>query len=67
MYWIAIFLAIRPSGVPLDGWSYATVAMIYIYVTGYGLGWSSVAWATSSEVVSRVRSEHLGLRRLINV
>lgn len=50
MYWIAIFLGIRPSGKPLDGWSYATVAMVYVYVAGYGLGWSSVAWATSSEV-----------------
>lgn len=40
LYWIAIFLGIRPTGVPLDGWSYVTVAMIYIYVAFYGLGWS---------------------------
>ncbi|CAO1614888.1 unnamed protein product [Sympodiomycopsis kandeliae] len=53
LYWIGIFQAVRPNGNPVDGWSYATITMIYIYVTFYGLGWSSVAWAVSSEVSSQ--------------
>ncbi|SPO19699.1 related to quinate transport protein [Ustilago trichophora] len=50
LFWIGIYQAVRPSGAPVDGVGYVTIAMIYIFVVGYGLGWSSVTWAVSAEV-----------------
>jgi sugar porter (SP) family MFS transporter len=50
LFWIAIYQAVRPAGTPVDGVGYLTIAMVYIFVVGYGLGWSSVTWAVSAEV-----------------
>ncbi|EPQ32316.1 uncharacterized protein PFL1_00512 [Pseudozyma flocculosa PF-1] len=52
LFWIAIYQAVRPASgsVPVDGVGYVTLAMIYIFVVGYGLGWSSVTWSVSAEV-----------------
>ncbi|EST09693.1 General substrate transporter [Kalmanozyma brasiliensis GHG001] len=50
LLWVAIYQAVRPSGLPVDGVAYLTIAMIYLFVVGYGLGWSSVTWAVSAEV-----------------
>ena len=50
LFWIGIYQAVRPSGTPVDGVGYLTIAMIYIFVLGYGLGCSSVTWAVSAEV-----------------
>lgn len=50
LFWIAIYQAVRPSGTPVDGVGYLTIAMIYLFVVGYGLGWSSVTWAVSAEI-----------------
>ncbi|KAJ9477153.1 Quinate permease [Pseudozyma hubeiensis] len=50
LFWVGIYQAVRPSGTPVDGVGYLTIAMIYLFVVGYGLGWSSVTWAVSAEV-----------------
>lgn len=50
LLWIGIYQAIRPAGVPVDAVAYLTIVMVYIFVVGYGLGWSSVTWAVSAEV-----------------
>ncbi|SNX81362.1 related to quinate transport protein [Melanopsichium pennsylvanicum] len=50
LFWIGIYQAVRPTGGPVDGVGYLTIAMVYIFVVGYGLGWSSVTWAVSAEV-----------------
>ncbi|CDU23657.1 related to quinate transport protein [Sporisorium scitamineum] len=50
LFWIGIYQAVRPSGTPVDGVGYTTLAMVYLYVVGYGLGWSSTTWAVSAEV-----------------
>lgn len=50
LFWIGIYQAVRPDGTPVDGVGYATLAMVYLYVIGYGLGWSSTTWAVSAEV-----------------
>ncbi|PWN50110.1 sugar transporter [Violaceomyces palustris] len=49
LFWIAIYQAVRPSGTPVDGVGYLTIAMVYIFVVGYSMGWSSVPWSTSAE------------------
>ncbi|CBQ67441.1 related to quinate transport protein [Sporisorium reilianum SRZ2] len=50
LFWIGIYQAVRPHGTPVDGVGYTTIAMVYLYVVGYGLGWSSTTWAVSAEV-----------------
>lgn len=50
LFWVGIYQAVRPQGTPVDGVGYLTIAMVYLFVVGYGLGWSSVTWAVSAEV-----------------
>ena len=52
LFWIGIYQAIRPDSenAQVDAAGYLTIAMVYIYVVGYSLGWSSVPWAVSAEV-----------------
>lgn len=50
LFWIGIYQALRPSGTPVDAAGYLTITMIYFYVVGFGLGWSTVTWAVSAEV-----------------
>ncbi|PWZ03001.1 hypothetical protein BCV70DRAFT_9418 [Testicularia cyperi] len=50
LFWVGIYQAIRPSGTPVDAAGYLTIAMIYVFVVFYGLGWSSTTWAVSAEV-----------------
>ncbi|KAN0066178.1 hypothetical protein ACQY0O_000272 [Thecaphora frezii] len=63
LFWIGIYMAVRPSSssAPVDAVGYLTLVMIYIFVTGYGLGWSSVTWAVSAEVApTHLRSLAMG-------
>ena len=50
LFWVGIYQAVRPNGTPVDAVGYLTIAMVYLFVVGYGLGWSSVTWAVSAEV-----------------
>ncbi len=50
LFWVGIYQAIRPSGTPIDGVAYLTIAMVYLFCRRLRSRLSSVTWAVSAEV-----------------
>lgn len=52
LWWIGTFLAVVAGEDPArdKGVAYVTVAMLYLFVVGFGLGWSGPVWTVSGEV-----------------
>ncbi|CEH15356.1 related to quinate transport protein [Ceraceosorus bombacis] len=68
LWWIGTFLAIAGEDPARHkGIAYLTIAMLYLFVIGFGLGWSGPVWTVSSEVPpQRLRALAMSLGTMSN-